>query len=277
MQVSRSQKFETNSAVFVFAFLLFATLSVDAQTADVATSADFEWTKIEEGWEVGKYTIPGSSGVFSSEVILARFNSNRFSAHVVPASTTGASNSDLKTITQKTGGVAGINANFFDTEGKPIGLVVVNQSEKQRVHRGGNTLTGIFVTSDTQSAIVHRDDFLSTQGRDALQAGPRLIIKGQSASIKDNDRGTRRSGVAVTKNGEIILFATALRYPGATFAQIQAMLLFPGLGVTDALNLDGGASSQFFIAATPRKSEWFNSGGDLVPVGLVVKRKTKTR
>jgi exopolysaccharide biosynthesis protein len=59
--------------------------------------------------------------------------------------------------------------------------------------------------------------------------------------------------------------------------QIQQMLLDPELEVVDALNLDGGSSSQLFVAATvsPSDKELLYSGGDLVPVGLVVTRKPK--
>jgi exopolysaccharide biosynthesis protein len=69
-----------------------------------------------------------------------------------------------------------------------------------------------------------------------------------------------------------------LRFPGATLAQLQEMLLDPSLNVDDALNLDGGGSSQLFVEKNLRiADETFISGGDVVPVGLIVKRRKKER
>lgn len=143
------------------------------------------------------------------------------------------------------------------------------------MQRGGRVLTGIFaVKRSGQFVIEHRDSFKPEDTWMAVQAGPRLVENGKPIEIGSSQETSRRSGVAITKNNEVILYATVLRFPGATLGDIQEMLLDPALEVTHALNLDGGGSSQLFIESFASLSgETFLSGGDPVPVGIVVKRK----
>jgi uncharacterized protein YigE (DUF2233 family) len=142
------------------------------------------------------------------------------------------------------------------------------------MHRGGRLLTGVFYISGGKAFIVARDDFKEEQVENAVQAGPRLVVNGKLLKVSEPHEASRRSGIAITRSGGVILYATYLRFPGATLEQIQEMLLDPALDVVTALNLDGGGSSQLFIKKNPLLvDDTFISGGDQVPVGLVVKRK----
>ena len=92
--------------------------------------------------------------------------------------------------------------------------------------------------------------------------------------IADPKEQSRRSGIALTNRGEVIIFATFLRFPGAALEQIQQMLLDPMLDISAALNLDGGGSSQLFVRKNPFSADdTFITGGDLVPAGLVVQKR----
>jgi exopolysaccharide biosynthesis protein len=55
--------------------------------------------------------------------------------------------------------------------------------------------------------------------------------------------------------------------------ELQQFLMGKELDLVDAVNLDGGGSSQLFIAGTKNSEEVFVSGGDNVPVFLVVEKK----
>ena len=233
-----------------------------------------KWDKIEQGYSIGRYTIPEVSAVMKSEVLLLRFDPRYFYFQVARSAELGALGSDLKTLTKRLAGVAGINANFFGQDRQPLGLIVDRGKQLQKVHIGGHVLTGIFYTIRGQAKIVHREDFKESNAEVALQSGPRLIVDGHAAKLNSQMLSSRRSGIAVTKDNQVIVFATLLRFPGATLEQIQRMLLTPELAVTDALNFDGGGSSQLYISGSKsNQSETFISGGDLVPVGLIAKRK----
>jgi exopolysaccharide biosynthesis protein len=101
------------------------------------------------------------------------------------------------------------------------------------------------------------------------------MVNGNSTKLTPSEHSTRRSGIATTKDNKIIIYSTLLRFPGATLSQIQDMLSAPELQIQDALNLDGGSSSQFYINGriAPKNEEILLSGGDTVPVGLIFLKK----
>jgi len=256
-------------------FFLTCTFPCSAQAID--------WKSIEEGFDFAKYELGDENSVIRSEVYLLRFDPRRFLFAAVSAEHDGDDArppaADLRTLTKQSGGVAGINANFFDDKGNPLGLLIDNGLVRHKMHRGGKVLTGVFaIRGDNLPVIEHRDSFKTDGVITAVQAGPRLIADGAVVPLNAPDETSRRSGIAITKRNAVILYATVLRFPGATLSEIQGMLLDPSLEVLQALNLDGGGSSQLFVesfASLP--DETFITGGDLVPVGIVVKRKTKVQ
>ena len=251
-------------------------LAAGALSANRAAAVD--WKRIEPGFEFAKYELGEVPAVIRPEVYLLKFDPKFYSFLPVAAEATGEDKppaADVRTLTRKVGGVAGINANFFDEKGEPLGLLIVDSTQAHKLHRGGRVLTGIFaIRSSGEPLIAHRDSFRADGVAMAIQAGPRLVENGKPVDVSAEDDSSRRSGIAITKNNQVILYATVLRFPGATLANIQTMLLDPTLGVDQALNLDGGGSSQLFIESfATLAGETFISGGDPVPVGIVVKRK----
>ena len=208
-----------------------------------------------------------------SEVLIARFDPSLYSLEIASAFDSTPPRTDIRTLTEKNGGVAGINAGFFDLGGKPLGLLIVDSKEQQRIHQGGSLLTNIFFRGADGYRMTHRTQF-SPQGVSlAFQSGPRLTMNGKPVQINSTGVATRRSGIALTKSGNVLLYATALRFPGATFEEIQRMLAHPDLEVADALSLDGGGSSQMYLnKKSGLEEEILVTGGDLIPVGIIVKK-----
>lgn len=249
-------------------------LSSAAEAADEADPFAVEWQELEPGLSQGIYELTSPGAAIKSEVVLLRFSPQRFSFHAALAADFGLDASDIITIARKNGAIAGINANFFDPDLKPLGLVIIGGSKRFPLQQGGNLLSGVFYVSRNQAAIVHRDKFDRYDADLAIQAGPRLIADGKAVDHQEPAPPTRRSGVAITSDRQVILYATRVRFPGATIYQIQRMLLNSSLHVTEALNLDGGSSSQLYLEnlSGGKEPQLFITGGDTVPVGLVIKR-----
>ena len=227
------------------------------------------WTLIRPGYSTARYDIPNTTSVVRSQIVLAKFDPKLYRFAAVYAPDYGSARDNVRSLAESVRGVAAINANFFDTSGRALGTVISGGTKKSTFHRGGNVLTGVFFQRGDQLKIVHRDGFQEADAVLALQAGPRLIADGKPITVETPNVSSRRSGVALTKKGEVILFATVLRFPGATFSELQTMLLEPGLEITDALNFDGGGSSQLYLKGADAGGEDFLvSGGDIVPVAL---------
>ncbi len=272
--MANSKQYLLKSAFAVILGLLAFSSSIFAEDSVKTAGAKSFWTRVENGFSVARFDLADSNAVLKSEVFLLKFDPRYFGIRMLGAGSAERRLADIRTITKEAGGIAGINTNFFDEEGNPLGLLISGGQVKNKMHRGGNVLTGVFYMLKDQPFIIHRDRFVNQQADEAVQCGPRLVIDGQAVPVSAPDTTNRRSGIARTKSGEIILYATFLRFPGATLRQIQKMLLDPALGVTDALNLDGGGSSQLFIERNSALQEdTFISGGDAIPVGLVVTRK----
>ena len=251
--------------------------SAAGQQEPAGSKGGFAWREVEPGYAIGRYAL--GNQLLPAEVILLKFNPRVYSFRAVLAREAGSPGTDVRSLTKHAGGMAGINANFFDANGSPLGLLIADGQERNKMHRGGRLLTGVFYLEANKAAIVHRDELAgSTSAEIAVQAGPRLIAKGKPLKISETDNSTRRSGIAITNSGDVVLFATLLRFPGASLTQIQQMLLDPALDIASALNFDGGGSSQLFVEKNALLAdETFMTGGDTVPAALIVTRKTEQR
>jgi uncharacterized protein YigE (DUF2233 family) len=138
-----------------------------------------------------------------------------------------------------------VNGGFFDPDYHSLGLRISQ----------GQTLNpikpiswwGIFLIRDHQPAIIAPDAYSANDRYDfAIQAGPRLLIKGVASKLVD--KATSRSAVCITQHHKVVIMVT--EHLSLTISQLAQILRKPtekgGFNCTDALNLDGGHSSQLY-------------------------------
>jgi exopolysaccharide biosynthesis protein len=177
---------------------------------------------------------------------------------------------------QRSKAVACINANFFDEQHKPLGLVVSQGKMLSKMHRGGSTLTGIFQLDRSGIQILNRDNASPEKMVEAVQAGPRLISDYKPISWRGgNSNATRRSGVCIDKKNRFIMYVVASGVLGISPEELQKILSSPEVACKDALNLDGGGSSQMYFSGKVRGApvdlkSIFVEGSDHIPVALAL-------
>ncbi|MBQ7347600.1 MAG: phosphodiester glycosidase family protein [Clostridia bacterium] len=149
--------------------------------------------------------------------------------------------------------IAGVNADFFwiDTDKSPYGLCIKNG---EVLHEGNRPWFGI--TADGIPVIGTYDEYLSDYDGKLTEAvgGSHIVLKdGMYHNITHyNDFASARdprTAVGITKDGKLILLVVdgrSILSNGASLADLGSILL--DLGVTDALNLDGGGSSTMVTA-----------------------------
>lgn len=174
----------------------------------------------------------------------------------------------VKTLAQNQKALAMLNANFFDTNHKTLGLVVQN---KKTLHAFKKiSWWSVFCIKNQTAQIIHSSDYQSGQCDQAIQAGPRLIVNGKISELKEHV--SLKSAVGINNQNEVFLIATENRVPITEFAKIlKKPVEKGGLALNQALNLDGGPSTQMYI-----KTENFSlnlAHFVAVPVGLGVFEK----
>ena len=240
-----------------------------------AKTNNITWHQVESGYQIARVQLGYASYLISSELLVIKIDPKKFDITLARASDYGKDLMSIRDLTNKGNALIGINTHFFDPDGKPLGLLVRDSKIEHRLQKGGSVLTGLFTLTKGAAKILHRSDFSNSKVPElGLQSGPRLIENGKKVSLRARAGTSRRSGIATTRSGEVLLFATFLRFPGATLQQIQDFLLKKELQVKNALNLDGGGSSQLFVTSnSASQGDIYISGGDPVPVGLLIKRK----
>jgi len=204
---------------------------------------------------------------------LIRANNKSVRVSVIRAAEFGLKRATAQTLCKASGASVCVNANFFDEKGDPLGLIISHGILHHKLHQGGKTLTGIFQVTRLNAGIINRSEFVQGNVLEAVQAGPRLIVKGAAVTGLKDESSSGRSGICIDKDDRIVLFAGYFRFPGVTLSDIQAILKTDPIHCIEALNFDGGGSAQLYV--NPEKIDSLNNqpklsieGFDEVPVVL---------
>jgi len=138
--------------------------------------------------------------------------------------------------------VVAVNASFFDTEGRAIGLGV---NEGQLVAVGKRQSWGALVVEGKKPRIVLGGDIQDYRAyRLVVQGIPRLVVGGKVQRLKPQVA----ERTAVCAGGSSITIAVTTKVETTDFARFLADAPERGgLGCSDALNLDGGPSTQLVV------------------------------
>ena len=216
---------------------------------------DAGWQKLDNGLEVRQ--IQRRSGLSTFTITAVR----------APAARVSVVGGDVLRVPQwaaKTGAVAAINGGYFDDKSAPIGLRVESGQRTNAFYSKANW--GVFTVRDGRATIVHTRDYQpSPRTRQALQCGPRLVVDSQVTDLKP--QWARRSGIGVDARNRVILAVCDGALSFDDWAKIWASA--GGLGCRDALNLDGGPSTQLTVRSKTRPIAV--RGGWPVPDAIILK------
>jgi uncharacterized protein YigE (DUF2233 family) len=141
--------------------------------------------------------------------------------------------------------IIGVNGGFFSPDLKPLGLRITQGRLKSPLKY--TPWWGIFFTEGSNAYVVSQKQFKADKNIDfAVQSGPRLIVNGQIPSLKPGV--ANRTALGIDKTGKVILLVTD-SYPVTTQELANIMKNSAdqgGLGCVNALNLDGGSSTQLY-------------------------------
>lgn len=142
---------------------------------------------------------------------------------------------------KKNSAILAINGGFFDKSFRPLGLRINENKQFNPIKY--ISWWGVFYITNRKPFLSNARNFNKNQNIDfAIQSGPRLIIDNKIPSLKPGY--AERSALGITKNNKVIILVTQ-NNPLTTTALAKLMHDNP-LNCTNALNLDGGSSSQLY-------------------------------
>lgn len=182
-----------------------------------------------------------------------RFTPEALELRVLPAGATGG---HVHTLAREAGALLAVNGGFFLEDFTPLGLLVSGGRELNALRRAD---WGVFSVAGGRADIVHRREWRRPAGLEfAIEAGPRLVVAGRVLSLKP--QRARRTALCLRAPDDVVVVVTAGQLDTTEFAELLARAESAGgLGCRDALNLDGGSSTQL----------WFEHGGRRIEVPAV--------
>lgn len=159
------------------------------------------------------------------------------------------------------GGIAAINGGFFSPEGLPLGLVKSGGKKSGVWNRASSLTSGVYQLANGQASL-QRNKNASNEASELLQSGPVLLENGFSTKGLSSNNPALRS--ILLWDGEHH-FAIAHTSACSLATLAKALKLMPSyLPHKDALNLDGGRSSDFFVGdklkqPNIQKGHWLKS------------------
>lgn len=225
------------------------------------------WKTVDPGIEYRNVVLERSEPNYSVEFKLIRFDMRQIAPRILHSADMRLKGGDAKTLAQRSGAVAAINANYFDEKGRPLAFLKTATGEVNRNIAKSALYTGFFGVRDAIPFIVHRNDFQSPGVEEALQSGPLLLQRGANAEINSGlGRVSRRAVIGVDRSQKLIIGVTDTVLGGLSFSELQELFSTPNiqLDVSELLNLDGGGSAQLYLKT--RRLEEFVAGTSEVPV-----------
>ncbi len=208
------------------------------------------WEKIDRGIDFKKVSIYSELERVKAELRLYRFKPAFFEIRVLCSKDYGHQRTDVKTLAKLTGSVAIINSSYFDVQGNPIAYLKCNGKVVNSRKATHSLYSGVFFVRKGSPHIVHSSSFHPAKDvSDAVQVGPRLISKGKNTiGLKNINAVHHRSGIALDREGNLIIYATGSKYGGMSWNNLRQILKMKEIGGLEALNLDGGGSTQMYIS-----------------------------
>ncbi len=139
-----------------------------------------------------------------------------------------------------------VNANFFDPQGSPLGLVVSDGATYGRPFQG---FGGFVQVQDGQVRVRSNilEPFAGEPLEQAVQAFPMLVTDGRASHFNTSgDRASRRTVAGQDSAGRIILLVSS-SLVGMRLVELSQYLPTSDLDLVNALNLDGGGSSLLVV------------------------------
>lgn len=174
-----------------------------------------------------------------SHIHVFRIDLKKNKLDLIMANDLSLHNASADMFAQRSNALIAINGGFFDHNYQPLGLRIGNQQQHNPLKR--ISWWGIFYIKNQIAHVSSVRQYASDDEVDfAVQSGPRLLINRKIPTLKPGY--AERSALGVTSDGHVIILIT--HNAPMTTTDLAQLLKSSPLNCVDALNLDGGSSTQ---------------------------------
>lgn len=223
-------------------FLLFISLCCFLSTAHARS-----WQVLKPGLEYTEIDLPDSN---AGAIHAFRIDLTRYTLSSVFASDYQKIGAKARELMELSHGIMAINGGFFSPTLDPMGLRISNYQQKSPLRK--ISWWHVFYVKNNHPYIVSSSEFHQDANiQFAIQAGPRLLNHGRiSEKLKAGE--DERTALAIDPENRVLLLVTEQMVMSTEELAKLLKKSEPegGFGCIEALNLDGGNSSQLFSALT---------------------------
>ncbi|CEK11255.1 phosphodiester glycosidase family protein [Legionella hackeliae] len=195
------------------------------------------WRKLAPG--IDYQDLDGNLLTPWSHIHAFRINLKENRLSVITASDLSKEHASVDEYAQHSQALITINGGFFDNNYKPLGLRIGNKRQKAPLKN--ISWWGIFYIKNQKPYLTNVSQLRSNSQIDfAVQSGPRLLVNSRIPPLKPGR--AERSALGITHDGRVIILVTD-NLPLST-TELAQLMKAPPLNCQNALNLDGGSSSQ---------------------------------
>lgn len=207
-------------------------------------AAAVQWQTLQPGLQYTRLSAPLAmpEGVLH----VFRIDLHHYRLQLATAQAQQVSTDSVRNMVLANNAVIGVNGGFFDPSARPLGLRL-DQGEVTSRLKAISWWGVLFVQNNKAYIKNYREYRYNPHMSFAIQSGPRLVINSRIPHLKPGLAS--RTAIGVTKQGQVILVVTELGLRLAT-SRLAEIMQHPenagGLGCVNALNLDGGSSTQLY-------------------------------
>ncbi len=243
---------------------------------ELVVTSGGNWKAAQKGIEFRTISLERAQAGYTLDLKLFRFDTSVIAPRVIYGLQYDLKVADVRTLAQKTGAIAAINANYYDPEGRPLAFLKTSAKTVNPRVSSATIYSGIFAMKDRQPFIARRNDFVPSQADEGIQSGPLLLLGGNAQSLSGVPRRpSRRALIGIDKEQRLFIAVTDTFLGGLSWTELQELFSAPQwkLQTQDLLALDGGGSAQVYIKTA--NHEDLIPGTSDVPVAIGFFAKTQ--
>ncbi|GEP45643.1 hypothetical protein BGE01nite_49340 [Brevifollis gellanilyticus] len=181
-----------------------------------------------------------------ADVSVVSFDSRHCTLRVIDQPESWSLGDTLGNSMRSVGAIAGVNGGYFHPDFTPLGLMIANGQPQGQLTRS-SLVSGMLRVRQGEPALVWNSESSSTSGAsDLLQAGPRLVDRGQPVAGLNATKTAARTFLATDGKHRWLVGVVRNTTLGGLAKMLATPDLIAGMRVERALNLDGGRSTAFY-------------------------------